>query len=100
MVFCGAVAHYDGDDRAGGIGFNPGRMVVRRLRLEGFLVSDFLPEWPSARTVLAGRVADGSLQVLEDVVDGLDAAPAALVGLLAGDNVGKRIVRVAPDPDR
>ena len=98
VVFCGAVAHYDGDDRTGGISFNPGRMVVRRLRLEGFLVSDFLPEWPSARTALAGWVEGGSLQVLEDVVDGLDAAPTALVGLLAGDNVGKRIVRVAPDP--
>jgi NADPH-dependent curcumin reductase CurA len=73
-------------------------MVVRRLRLEGFLLSDFLPEWGSARDTLAAWVADGTLQVLEDVIDGLEAAPSALVGLLAGENVGKRIVRVAPDP--
>jgi len=97
VVFCGAVAHYDGDDRTGGITFHPGRMVVRRLRLEGFLVSDFMSEWAAARTAIAGWIADGSLRVLEDVVDGLDAAPNALVGLLAGDNVGKRIVRVGRD---
>ena len=41
---------------------------------------------------------DGHLKVVEDIVDGLENAPAGLIGLLAGENRGKRMVRVAPDP--
>jgi NADPH-dependent curcumin reductase CurA len=59
---------------------------------------DYAAEWPDAVQELAGWVASGAVQVLEEVIDGLDAAPGALVGLLAGDNVGKRMVRVGPDP--
>ena len=47
---------------------------------------------------LAAWIESGELTVLEDVMDGLECAPQALVGLLAGDNIGKRIVRLAPDP--
>ena len=72
--------------------------MTKRLRLEGFIVMDYSAEWPDAVQELAGWVAAGAVQVLEEVVDGLDAAPGALVGLLAGDNVGKRMVRVGPDP--
>jgi len=66
--------------------------------MEGFLVSDFIADWPKAQEQLAVWVASGELKVLEDVVERLDSAPRALIGILAGDNVGKRIVRVAPDP--
>ena len=41
---------------------------------------------------------DGQIKVVEDIVEGLENAPGALIGLLAGDNRGKRMVRVAPDP--
>jgi len=98
IVCCGAVSQYDTASPAPGPAGIPGQLVVKRLRMEGFLVSDFLGEWLKAEAELAGWVASGDLKVLEDVVDGLDAAPAALIGLLAGDNIGKRIVRVAPDP--
>ena len=73
-------------------------IVTKRLRVEGFLVSDFFAAWPAAEERLAGWIESGELTVLEDVMDGLESAPHALVGLLAGDNIGKRIVRVAPDP--
>ena len=76
----------------------PGQVIVKRLRMEGFLVSDFIGEWAKAQEQLAAWVASGEVKVLEDVVDGLESAPRALVGILAGDNVGKRMVRVAPDP--
>ena len=52
----------------------------------------------AAEDDIAAAVAGGTLQAVEDVIDGLDRAPAALVGLLAGDNLGKRMVRVGPDP--
>lgn len=98
IVCCGAVSQYDSATPAPGPAGVPGQLVVKRLRMEGFLVSDFIGEWLKAEQQLAAWVASGDLKVLEDVVEGLDAAPSALVGILAGDNVGKRIVRVAPDP--
>jgi len=98
IVCCGAVSQYDSATPAPGPAGVPGQLVVKRLRMEGFLVSDFIGEWVSAEEQLAVWVASGELKVLEDVVEGLDAAPSALIGILAGDNVGKRIVRVAPDP--
>ena len=51
-----------------------------------------------AEAALSGWVASGAVRVVEDVVEGLENAPAALIGLLAGENRGKRMVRVAPDP--
>jgi NADPH-dependent curcumin reductase CurA len=98
IVCCGAVSQYDTGTPAPGPAGVPGQLVVKRLRMEGFLVSDFIGEWLQAEEQLGAWVSEGKLKVLEDVVDGLDAAPSALIGVLAGDNVGKRIVRVAPDP--
>ena len=76
----------------------PHRLVTHRLKMQGFIVLDSLDRWPAAVEELAGWVRSGELRVVEDVVDGLDSAPEALIGLLAGANVGKRMVRVAPDP--
>jgi NADPH-dependent curcumin reductase CurA len=100
VVCCGAVSVYNTSNptAAEGVRGVPGLIVTKRLRLEGFIVMDYASEWPDAVQELAGWVASGSVQVLEEVIDGLDAAPGALVGLLAGDNVGKRMVRVGPDP--
>ena len=100
VVCCGAVSVYDTNNPAAGDGVRgvPGLIVTKRLRLEGFIVMDYSAEWPDAVQELAGWVAAGAVEVLEEVVDGLDAAPGALVGLLAGDNVGKRMVHVGPDP--
>ena len=53
---------------------------------------------PEALADLAGWVRDGKLHYREDIVDGLENAPAALVRLLAGGNTGKMIVRVGPEP--
>jgi NADPH-dependent curcumin reductase CurA len=66
--------------------------------MEGILVSDFHDRWPVAEERLAGWLASGELIALQDVIEGLDNAPTALIGLLKGDNVGKRVVRVSPDP--
>jgi len=98
IVCCGAVSQYDTATPVPGPAGVPGQLVVKRLRMEGFLVSDFIGEWATAEEQLSAWVAAGDLKVLEDVVEGLDSAPSALVGILAGNNTGKRIVRIAPDP--
>jgi NADPH-dependent curcumin reductase CurA len=73
-------------------------MVVKRLRMEGFIVMDFAAGDAKAEADLRRWVAEGRLKVAEDIVEGLENAPAALIGLLADKNRGKRMVRVAPDP--
>jgi NADPH-dependent curcumin reductase CurA len=97
MVACGAVSAYDTDptkdiQSTRGV---PAWFISRRLSLQGFIVSDFYAERSRAVLDLKSWVSSGQLKVLEDVIDGLENFPAALVGLLAGENVGKRIVRVA-----
>jgi NADPH-dependent curcumin reductase CurA len=98
IACCGAVSQYDSATPAPGPAGVPGQLIVKRLRMEGFLVSDFIGGWAKAQEQLANWVASGEVKVLEDVVEGLESAPRALIGILAGDNVGKRMVRVAPDP--
>jgi NADPH-dependent curcumin reductase CurA len=94
---CGAVSMYDGKPRPGPFGV-PGLLVTKRLRMEGFIVSDYAHLNADAEHDLSMWARSGQLKVVEDIVEGLENAPAGLIGLLAGENRGKRMVRVAPDP--
>jgi hypothetical protein len=95
IVCCGVVSQYDTANPAPGPRGVPGLLVTKRLRMEGFIVMDFFERKEQALDELADWVASGKLVVHEDVIDGLDKAPQALIGLLAGENIGKRMVRVA-----
>lgn len=95
IACCGAVSAYDGAPPAAGPRGLPGLLVVKRLRMQGFIVMDYYDEREAALADLRQWVAAGKLKVQEDVIDGLENTPAALIGLLAGENRGKRMVRVA-----
>ena len=97
VVCCGAISQYDTTAPTGPRNL-PGVVVVKRLRMEGFIVMDFAHDDAKATRALGAWVASGQIKVTEDIVDGLENAPAALIGLLAGDNTGKRMVRVGADP--
>lgn len=73
------------------------QILVKRARLEGFLVLDHFDRFPEAIADLSAWVAEGRIRHREDVMDGLVNAPHALVRLLKGVNEGKQILRVAPD---
>jgi NADPH-dependent curcumin reductase CurA len=92
---CGAISAYDGAAPATGPRGVPGLIVVKRLTVKGFIVTDFFAERDKALADLQSWVAAGKLKVEEDVIDGLENTPRALIGLLAGENRGKRMVRVA-----
>ncbi len=94
VVCCGAISQYDTTTASGPRNL-PGLVVVKRLRMEGFIVTDFPDQDAAAQRALQTWVASGQIKVTEDIVEGLENAPAALIGLLAGDNRGKRMVRVA-----
>ncbi len=94
IACCGAVSQYDGAPPSAGPRGVPGLIVTKRLNLRGFIMSDFPDEREKALKDLEGWVAEGKIKVQEDIIDGLENTPAALIGLLAGENQGKRMVKV------
>jgi NADPH-dependent curcumin reductase CurA len=99
VICCGVITQYDTPGEAGaGISNVPLVLCVKRLTMTGMTVTDFSADWPAAEREMAGWIADGRMKVIEEVLDGLDSAPAGLVGLFSGTNIGKRTVRVGPDP--
>jgi NADPH-dependent curcumin reductase CurA len=95
VVMCGMVSQYN--EREFPPGPNLGFVVAKRVRIQGLIVSDNPARFAEWRNLAAPWVKDGSLVYREDVVDGLENAPEALVGLLRGRNFGKLLVRVGPD---
>ena len=90
-AICGLIASYEGAPTA-----LPDMRIflVRRIKVEGFIVSDHLNLWPQAIGELAGHVAAGRLKWRETIRDGVANAPQALVDLLHGENFGKMLIRV------
>jgi hypothetical protein len=95
VVCCGAVSQYDKAPPPHGPRGVPGLIVTKRLRVEGFVVMDLYDGRDAALAQLRTWVESGALKVQEDVIDGFEQLPAALIGLLAGENRGKRMVKVA-----
>ena len=91
---CGAISQYDGTPSAHGPRGVPGLIVVKRLVMQGFIVMDFMAQRDKALADLQAWTSSGMLKVQEDVIDGLENTPQALIGLLAGDNRGKRMIKV------
>lgn len=91
VALCGMIAGYDGQPLPL---LNPALMLVNRMRVEGFIVSEHLQLWPQALAELTGLVRAGKLHPRETVAQGLASAPEAFIGLLHGKNVGKQLVRL------
>jgi len=94
IVCCGAASQYDGPESAYAPRGVPGLIVTKRLALRGFVVMDFASDYDRALADLRAWVESGQLKVHEDIIDGFESLPAALIGLLAGENIGKRMVKV------
>ncbi|MGO8917260.1 MAG: NADP-dependent oxidoreductase [Stellaceae bacterium] len=92
MPLCGLISGYNSEGSAVG-DFTP--ILMKRLAVRGFIVTDFLPRWPDAGRELVGWVRDGRIKHRETIVDGLEQAPAALNRLFDGDNLGKLMVKVS-----
>jgi NADPH-dependent curcumin reductase CurA len=94
VVICGQIADYNEAPPDAGsrtLGF----MIVRRVQMEGFLVGDFAHQFEPAIERLRRWLVEGRLRYREDVVEGLERAPRAFIGLLRGENRGKLLVKVA-----
>ena len=73
---------------------NIASLLVNRVRLQGFIVSDHLARWPAALKDLGQWVVEGRVKYRESVAEGLQSAPAAFIGMLAGKNFGKQLVKL------
>jgi NADPH-dependent curcumin reductase CurA len=92
-AICGMISQYNNTEPRPGPR-NLGMLVSKRLRLQGFLVSDHADLLPDFTREVGGWLEGGRLVVRETVVDGLENAPEAFLGLLRGDNTGKMVVRI------
>jgi NADPH-dependent curcumin reductase CurA len=72
----------------------PQLILVQRLKVQGFIVSEHMQDWPAALKELGQLVASGQLRPRESVAQGLAAAPEAFLGLLKGRNFGKQLVKL------
>ncbi len=91
IALCGLISGYSGADIPIRNVFS---LLVNRVRLQGFIVSDRMDLWPGAMRELAGHVAAGRMKYRETIAEGLESAPRAFIGLLKGENLGKQLVRV------
>jgi NADPH-dependent curcumin reductase CurA len=97
VVLCGAISRY-GDDRPAPGPRNYLSLLIRRGRMEGFIVIDYMPRAAEAVAALAGWLREGKLKDRVDVQQGFERAPAALARLFTGENRGKQLVRIADMP--
>lgn len=91
VAMCGMIAGYNGEPIPMSA---PQLILVNRMKIEGFIVSEQMQVWPEALKELGGLVATGKLKFRESVAEGLASAPEAFLGLLKGKNFGKQLVKL------
>jgi NADPH-dependent curcumin reductase CurA len=92
IPLCGLISQYN-ETQPQGLR-NLSALLVNRVTVRGFIVTDHLDRWPAAENELSQLVKDGKLKHRETVVEGLRNAPRAFIGLLKGENVGKMLIRI------
>lgn len=97
IPLCGLIAHYNDTAAPTGPDRLPGLMrqaLTKRLTIRGFIVSDFATDGPAFERDMKQWMREGKIRYREDIVEGLDKAPEAFIGLLRGKNFGKLLVKV------
>jgi len=95
VVLCGAISQYNATDKPQGL-LNTSMLIMRRGRMQGFIILDYAHRFAEAQMELAGMVLSGQLAHQEHLVEGLEHAPEALNLLFTGGNHGKTLVVVDP----
>jgi NADPH-dependent curcumin reductase CurA len=94
IVICGAISQYNEDEMRGPRNYM--MLLVRRARMQGFLVFDYASRYREAAREMGGWIAAGELKTREDVVPGLETFPETLLKLFRGENDGKLMLEVTP----
>ena len=91
IALCGMISGYNGEPIPLQ---NPQLLLVNRVKLQGFIVSEHMDVWPEALKELGTLVATGKLKYRESIAQGIERAPEAFIGLLKGRNFGKQLVKL------
>jgi len=99
VALCGSISQYNAASPPMGPRLL-GTFVGKRVTLRGFIVFDFVERYPIAMRQMGEWIKAGKIKYREDIVQGIDKAPEAFIGLLKGKNFGKLLVQVSDDPTR
>ena len=91
IAVCGLISGYNGEPMPIE---NFRSVLINRLKIQGFIVSEHMELWPQALSELAAQVASGRLKYRETISQGIESAPQAFIGLLKGHNFGKQLVKL------
>jgi NADPH-dependent curcumin reductase CurA len=97
IVTCGLISQYNAEKPVPGP-YNYGNILIKRARVEGFIVLDYFNRAEEAVTKLAGWYAEGKINYRVDIIEGLKNAPATMNRLFDGSHSGKLIIQVSQEP--
>lgn len=95
VVLCGAISQYNEGAQQGPRNYMA--LLIRRARMEGFIVFDYARRYAEAAQEIAGWISSGQLATREHIVDGLETFPESLLMLYRGENTGKLMLRVSEE---
>jgi NADPH-dependent curcumin reductase CurA len=98
IVLCGLISQYNATEPVPGP-VNFSQILVKRLTLQGFVLGDHFDKLSRFTPEMSTWIKEGKIKWKETVVDGLENAPSAFIGLFEGKNFGKMLVKLAPDKD-
>jgi NADPH-dependent curcumin reductase CurA len=93
IVMCGMIDQYNATKPSPGPA-NIGNVIVQQLKMQGFIVMDYLDRMPQFYADMGRWIADGKMTWKETVIEGIDKAPQAFIGLFKGENFGKMLVKL------
>jgi NADPH-dependent curcumin reductase CurA len=93
VAVCGQISQYNAEEQEMGPRWL-GQLVVKQAKVEGFLVFQFADRYEEALKQLGTWLREGRIKYREDIVEGLENAPAAFIGMLQGRNIGKQLVKI------
>ncbi|KAK6930424.1 Alcohol dehydrogenase-like, C-terminal [Dillenia turbinata] len=94
ISLCGMISQYNLEQHEGLR--NLFSLIVKRIRMKGFVVFDYLPQYSKFLDVVLPQIREDKIKYVEDRVEGLENGPAALVGIYSGRNIGKQVVNTCP----
>ncbi len=97
VAVCGLISRYNATGPVPGPS-NFGNILLKRVRVQGFIVRDYAPRFPEAAAKIVPWLAEGKLKYRVDITEGLHSAPTALNKLFDGTNTGKLLVKVSDEP--
>lgn len=98
IALCGVMSQYNPTEKSRAVPYNLRNILIPRARMQGFLIYDYAAREREGLEALAAWYREGRIRFRETIAEGLESAPLAFRGLLRGENLGKQLVRVGPEP--